>query len=67
MKDIASYHGSESQLLKSKLINGLLVRIVFKASQRHEQKPPNSVGGFIILKYKSSKIKICVNPVMGLI
>ncbi|BBV04058.1 MULTISPECIES: sensor histidine kinase [Providencia] len=33
VKDIASYHGSEPQLLKSKLLNGLLVRIAFKASQ----------------------------------
>ncbi|MEX9847315.1 sensor histidine kinase N-terminal domain-containing protein [Providencia rettgeri] len=33
VKDIASYHGSEPELLKSKLLNGLLVRIAFKASQ----------------------------------
>ncbi|MEX0422292.1 sensor histidine kinase N-terminal domain-containing protein [Providencia rettgeri] len=33
VKDIASYHGSEPQLLKGKLLNGLLVRIAFKASQ----------------------------------
>ncbi|HEP0305756.1 TPA: sensor histidine kinase N-terminal domain-containing protein [Providencia rettgeri] len=33
VKDIASYHGSEPQLLKSELLNGLLVRIAFKASQ----------------------------------
>nr|WP_303621990.1 sensor histidine kinase [Providencia rettgeri] len=33
VKDIASYHGSEPQLLKSKLLKGLLVRIAFKASQ----------------------------------
>lgn len=33
VKDIASYHGSEPQLLKSELLGGLLVRIAFKVSQ----------------------------------
>ncbi|MGG4609067.1 sensor histidine kinase [Providencia sp. Me31A] len=33
VKDIASYHGSEPQLLKSELLGGLLVRIGFKVSK----------------------------------
>lgn len=33
VKDIASYHGSEPQLLKSELLGGLLVRISFKVSK----------------------------------